>query len=170
MFDKHRLAGRAMALLVLPVIAIAGNPAAAATDPAAGTGAAAAYLIARHDSAGGAGSRGSGDRDRSRDMDQGRDRIRDPDQLGAHLQDMDRLRERIGQTQGRSERRQLMHEYRNRIHEGMQALDRMQGPGPGASEQERMRYMQQRQEHTERMMQHMWQYQEQLRMNEAYGE
>lgn len=92
---------------------------------------------------------GSGDRDRMRDQDR--------------MRDMDQLRERIHQTDDPGERGRLMRQYHQRIEQGMRRLDERPGPGPNATQQERMQYMQQRMEENQRLMRHMWEYQNQTR-------
>jgi len=102
---------------------------------------------------------GSGAQDRTRDRTQDRDQIQD------RLRDMDQLRDRIHQAPGGSQRQQLMNQYRQQIDAGMQTMQRRQaqGPGPNADPDARYRYMQQNQEQMERMMQHMWEYQQMQR-------
>ena len=100
---------------------------------------------------------GGGSKDPARDQG----RARSPEQMQQHLQDMERLHERVRRADpGSAAHKRLMREYRNRIHQGMQGLDRMPRPGPDASEGERLRYLQQRDRQMEQLMRHMWTYQE----------
>ena len=109
----------------------------------------------------GQGQRGGSDA-AARDRDRDRDRIRTPGEMQAQLQAMERLRERVHRAQpGSVEHRRLMREYRSRIQQGMQGLDRMPRPGPDASTEEELRYMRERQRQMDRLMRHMWTYQEQ---------
>lgn len=83
------------------------------------------------------------------------------DQARDRMQDMDRLRDRIHQTDDPAERRRLMNEYHNRIQQGMRNLDNRSGPGPNATQQERMQHMENRMNEMHNMMRHMWEYQDQ---------
>lgn len=112
--------------------------------------------------ASGMGPSGSGmeDRDQQRDQsrDQMRDQARDQDRLQDRIRDMDRIRDRLHQGVGGSQRQQLMSQYRQNLNQAMQQMGRGNGPGPNASTEERLRYMQERNAQMREMMQHMWDY------------
>jgi len=158
---KRRIVPAALLLGVMFAVSAVGaaaNPAIQLAGKGGGSGAGSGSGASA-----GSGSGRSGDMDR--DRQQSRDRMQDQDQLRTRLRDMDQLRERIRDTNNSGERARLMQQYRDRIQQGMRTMDRMRasGPGPNASEQTRLRYMQQRQDDEERLMQHMWEYREQVR-------
>ncbi len=152
-----------LAAWVLVPLAVAAVPAmsAPATADGAKPAADAVMHLARHDGRGsgdGDGSRGGYGMGQAQGQAGDRERPRTFEQMDQHLREMDRLRERIHQAPPGAERQRLMREYRNSIQQGRQGLGRM--PDPGMSDEERLRYMDERQRRMDRMMEHMWQYQE----------
>lgn len=103
---------------------------------------------------GGSGSMGGpgdiGDQDRLHSQERMQDRIRE----------MDRLRDRLHQTPDSAERQRLMNAYRQHIQSGMQTMRMRAGedPAPTADPRERLRQMEQQQEHMQQMMRHMWEF------------
>lgn len=121
------------------------------------------------------------DQDRLQTPDQDRERARDQDRvhqdattadatqdrLQMHLRDMDRTRDRIHQETNAARRNELRNQYRAQIEQGLEALQARQGAGPMATDQQRLRHMEQQMEQMQRMMRHSWEYQAQEGMQGA---
>lgn len=114
---------------------------------------------------GSGGSDGAGDADRDRlrehqtDGTGDRDRLMDQDRL----QDMDRLRDRLHQTEDDAERERLLNRYRQQLDQAMNRLDNLPAPTANLSEAQRLRHLEQRDALIQRLMQHMWSYQTEVR-------
>jgi hypothetical protein len=83
----------------------------------------------------------------------------DQDRLQTRLRDMDRTRDQLHQEKNAGKREQLRKQYRQQIQEGMDALQKSTGPGPGASEKQQLQYMEQHMQQMQEMLQHTWNYQ-----------
>ncbi|WP_018717155.1 hypothetical protein [Arhodomonas aquaeolei] len=116
-------------------------------------------VLTMPDVAAAGGGGGSGHRQMMTDG-QGGGGVRGLDQ--DRLRELDQLRDRIHNTNDPAERQRLMRTYRQRIDQDFKMMRRGQGPGPNASDAERLRYMENRTERMQRLMNHMWEYENRM--------
>lgn len=79
----------------------------------------------------------------------------DPQMMQQRFQEMEQMRRQMGPGQPQERRREMRREHRRLMDEQMGDMGRMRGPGPNASVEERMQFMEERHEMMMQMMREM---------------
>jgi uncharacterized membrane protein YccC len=79
----------------------------------------------------------------------------DPQMMGQRFEQMQEMRRQMGPGQPPEQRREMRRQHRRMMDEQMGDMGQMRGPGPQASVEERMAFMEQRHEMMMQMMREM---------------
>ena len=79
----------------------------------------------------------------------------DPQMMQQRFQQMEEMRREMGHGRPQEQRREMRRQHRQLMDEQMGDMGRMRGPGPNASVEERMAFMEQRHEMMMQMMREM---------------